>query len=119
MLTIRENLLGQFEIKGEVQNDVIAESGIKSFADAVLQAELLLSSKGRKYVAMLRREWKSGGEPVTENQWGMIQKFYKHRPEFSTLSTMKDKGELSKGKASSIIDNFLQSKFQKRTQATT
>lgn len=120
MLTIRENLLGQFEIKGEVQDDVIAESGIKSFADAVLQAELLLSSKGRKYVALLRREWKSGGEPVTVNQWGMLQRFYGRMPDkMSGLNDLKDKGELTKQRASHIIDQFMQAKFQKRTQVTT
>jgi hypothetical protein len=116
-LTISKDMFGKFALTGAVQDQLVNEKGFDTFKDAVTFAELTMSAKGKWYINLLKRDQRNSDVPVTDNQWGLLTKLFakkRDQSEWIELQKMKAKGELTKGKASHIIDNAIHRKFQTR-----
>jgi ATP-dependent helicase IRC3 len=99
---IWQDLLDKWNIKGSVMQNRFELTQLNNLEDAFKEADNLITSYGKSWLTLLRREAKWHKAKISFAQKCLIEKLYKYEPNVLTqLST------LSKGEASMLINKKL------------
>lgn len=98
-VTISQDLLDKWNVKGRVMSNTFEIKGIDSLVDAFNQADNFIQSHGKGLMPLLRREAKWHKKRISMPQKMMLKRLYKYEPQI-----LAHLDSLSSGEASNLID---------------
>jgi ATP-dependent helicase IRC3 len=81
---VYQDLLDKWNVKGSVSGTKFELNGINELSEAFNKADGFITSYGREWLKLLRREQKWHGHPASLAQKNFLRNLYKHEPQVLT-----------------------------------